>query len=105
MSIIKSLQQSLENRAIRKFLRNLVPVLRRRYGGSGPYTIAQVRAAMDAEKLSAKYQDYAYFVFCIPEEYQEYGGRISQIDRWRAYRSSPDRGSGVCGAEGGCGSD
>lgn len=97
--------QFFEDRAIKKYLRKLDPILRKRYGGTGAFTFAQVKRTLEDYSMNPKFADYAYFVFCLPEEYAEYGGAIKEVKRYEGYRDSVSQIGAVCGhgREGICG--
>lgn len=52
---------------IRKYHRKLAPELGRRYGGSGPWTLAQVDATVRELKLNDRFIRYAYLMYCERE--------------------------------------
>ena len=53
-----------EKSAIRKYQTSLPVELSKRYGGSGPYTQAQVEVTIEDLGLSNKHIKYAYLMFC-----------------------------------------
>lgn len=64
----------------------LNPELKKRYGGSGPYTYGQVRTIIKDLRLSDKYADFACFVYCNQEEYKKYGFKLTEFENYRGYR-------------------
>ena len=52
---------------IRKYHKKLAPELRRRYGGGGPWTQAQVDTTVRELKLNDRYIRYAYLMYCERE--------------------------------------
>ena len=56
-----------ESATIRKFRKKLTPELSKRYGGSGPYTQAQVETTVRELRLNDRYIRYAYLMFCEHE--------------------------------------
>ena len=94
-----------EDRAIKKLLVTLAPELKQRYGGTGPYTFGQVQSTVRDLGLSEKYVDFAYFVYCKPDQYEKYGFHLKEVKRYEGYRDRVNSVGGVCGSggEGSCG--
>ena len=56
-----------QSSAIRKYQKKLPTELSKRYGGSGPYTQAQVEKTIDDLGLNRRYIRYAYLMYCERE--------------------------------------
>ncbi len=105
------IKEYFEKRAMKKLVATLGPALRRRYGGSGPYTFEQVQRTIEDLRLNKKYADFAYFIFCDESSYEKWGFHLKEIKKYRGYRDRFYEGS--CGGgsgfrnepgEGSCGS-
>lgn len=77
----------------------LCPEMRKRYGGSPPYTEAQVWAAIDELGLGPKYSEFAIAVLCRIESENPFHSK--ELVKLRGYRRIGSEG-GVCG---GCGAN
>lgn len=67
--------------AIRKYIKKLPDELSRRYGGSGPYTRAQVEKTVHDLRLSKRHLPYAYLLFCNEKMLEELGIDASGAER------------------------
>lgn len=67
--------------AIRKYLKVLPDELARRYGGSGPYTPAQVERTVLERNLSTRHIHYAWLLFCEREVLYREGIEDSTADK------------------------
>lgn len=94
-----------EDKAIKKLLTALAPELKKRYGGTGPYTHGQVKTTLKELGLSQKYADFAYFVYCEPDQYEKYGFHLEEVKRYQGYKDRFHSVGGTCGSggEGSCG--
>ncbi len=57
-----------KNRAIKKILRDVPPLLKRDYGGGNTFTIGQVCAACKKASIKNEYMHYAVVLFSKPQE-------------------------------------
>ncbi len=67
--------------AIRKYLKVLPDELARRYGGSAPWTRAQVATTVRDRNLSERHIQYAYLLFCQREVLYDEGVDDSAADK------------------------
>ena len=73
-SLIKHYQK---HRAIKKYIRDLGPSLKKRYGTSEYYTEGQIRTTLEKYKIGGKYASYAYGLYLIPEDL---GGILERLN-------------------------
>lgn len=70
-----------EKSVIRKYRRKLTPELSKRYGGSAPYTQAQIDTTLRDLRLNTRYVQYAYLMFCEQEVLERENISESVLDR------------------------
>ncbi len=64
-NLIKRYQK---HRSIKKYIRNLGPSLKKRYGFSEYYTEGQIKTTMEKSKIGGQYASYAYGLYLAPRE-------------------------------------
>lgn len=74
--------------------------LKKRYGGLGPYTYPQVKATLPGVGSSQKYADFAFAVFCHPDEFDKCGLSSVEVSRILSAGGKITRQEGYCGSLG-----
>ncbi len=87
-----------EKSAIRKYRAKLPEELSRRYGGKGPYTEAQVSKTVSDLRLSDRYIQYAYLMYCHDEVLEQYGLAGEKLQDMLGVIASVGGGGIVAGA-------
>ena len=74
------LQAWLKKRAIHQYQTRLPQALKKRYGGNGPYTKAQVQRTLEQHRFNTRFVEYAFFLHCGTQALLDQGYVPEQLD-------------------------
>ena len=93
--MFRTIRTYLEKRAFNGYMDRLCPEMRKRYGGSPPYTEAQVWAAIGKLGLGERFAEFAIVVLCRTKDGNPFHSK--ELIKLRSYRNIGSEG-GACGS-------